>query len=211
MATSPSKQITDEVTSVSALVPSDPHPLPFAPDLVIRSFRLRRASGDLLVYGAPHVPPGGDFARWYLNHDHEAMFLPEEQPAPMFVHDADAVAQARATFTRRHTLHEDFEVIPTPGHTPGATAYLWDSGEQRLLFTGDTIYLRGDEWVAAVLESSDRGAYLESLELIRELDFDVLVPWAASADGPYVARTDEADRRRRGNAIIDRIWSGGDS
>ena len=62
----------------------------------------------------------------------------------------------RATFSRRHTLDDDFEVIPTPGHTSGATAYLWDTGEDRLLFTGDTIYLRDGEWVAAMLESSDR-------------------------------------------------------
>ena len=51
-------------------------------------------------------------------------------------------ARIRATFSRRHMLDEDFEVIPTPGHTSGATAFLWDSGEHRILFTGDTIYLR---------------------------------------------------------------------
>jgi len=118
---------------------------------------------------------------------------------------------ARATFSRRHVLDDDLEVIPTPGHTPGATAYLWTTNGSRLLFTGDTIYLRDGEWVAAVLDSSDRGAYLESLELIRDLDFDLLVPWAASKGQPYLARTDRDDTRRRVNAIIDRIWSGADS
>ena len=111
----------------------------------------------------------------------------------------------RGTFTRRHVLDEDFEVIPTPGHTPGATAYLWDTGEHRLLFTGDTIYLRDGEWVAALLDSSDRDAYLDSLELIGELDFDVLVPWAATAGDPYVAMTDRRDARRRIDAIRDRL------
>ena len=47
---------------------------------------------------------------------------------------------------------DDFEVIPIPGHTSGATAYLWDGGGHRCLFTGDTLYLREGEWVAAVLE-----------------------------------------------------------
>jgi glyoxylase-like metal-dependent hydrolase (beta-lactamase superfamily II) len=103
-------------------------------------------------------------------------------------------------------LDDDFEVIPTPGHSPGATAYLWDDGERRYLFTGDTILLRDGEWVAAVLDSSDRGAYLESLALLRDLDFDVLVPWAAA--GPHYALTDAADARRRIGAIIDRVWSG---
>jgi glyoxylase-like metal-dependent hydrolase (beta-lactamase superfamily II) len=102
-------------------------------------------------------------------------------------------------------LDDDFEVIPTPGHTPGATAYLWDTGSRRVLFTGDTIMLRDGEWVAAVLDSSDRGAYLESLALIRELDFDVLVPWVSTANGPFHAFTDAAETRRRVDAIVERI------
>ena len=32
-----------------------------------------------------------------------------------------------------------------------------------------------------VLQSSDRASYIESLGLIKELYFDVLVPWAATA------------------------------
>ena len=58
-----------------------------------------------------------------------------------------------------------------PGHTPGSTAYLWDSGTHRFLFTADSLYLGGDgRWRAAVLESSDREQYVRSLELLRELD-----------------------------------------
>ena len=45
-----------------------------------------------------------------------------------------------------------------------------------------------------MLDSSDRAAYLDSLELIRELDFDVLVPWAATAGDPYHAVTSTATR-----------------
>ena len=101
-----------------------------------------------------------------------------------------------------HALDDDFEVIPMPGHTPGSTAYLWQSGEHRFLFTADTIVLRDGDWRAAVLPTSDRAAYLESLALLRELDFDVLVPWIAA--GPYSAMTDGADARRRIDAIIDR-------
>ena len=101
-------------------------------------------------------------------------------------------------------------MIPTPGHTSGATAYLWDSGENRLLFTGDTIYINEGEWVAAVLESSDRALYIESLELIRELDFDLLVPWAATGGGPFYAHTDRDDARRRIDAILERVRRGQD-
>jgi glyoxylase-like metal-dependent hydrolase (beta-lactamase superfamily II) len=105
---------------------------------------------------------------------------------------------------------DDFEAIPIPGHTAGATAYLWDSGRHRCLFTGDSLYLREGEWVAAVLESSDRGAYIESLELIGDLDFDVLVPWAATAGRPFHAVTDRTDAGRRIDAVLERLRRGED-
>ena len=98
------------------------------------------------------------------------------------------------TFSDRAVLDGDFELIPTPGHTPGATAFLWHADDQRLLFTGDSVYLRDGEWVAAMLEgSSDRAAYIESLELLRGLEFDVLVPWGASGD--VLLRTHRPRRR----------------
>jgi hypothetical protein len=201
---------------------SAPEPLPFAPALDIRAFLLERERGNILVYSttklaaeAAVIDELGGISRQYLNHRHEAIFASDWVTAPLFVHRADGRSVAartpgRATFSRRHPLDDDFEVIPTPGHTPGATAYLWENGAHRLLFTGDTIYLDDGEWVAAVLSSSDRAAYLESLELIRELDFDVLVPWAATRGGPYLAFTDADDARRRIDAILDRVRAGAD-
>jgi glyoxylase-like metal-dependent hydrolase (beta-lactamase superfamily II) len=202
-------------TLLPGLDATAPAGLPFAPSLHIRAFVLRRAAGDVAIYSAPGAGPAvlGSPARAYLNHAHDAALGADLPGVPLFVHEADArevarTRHVRATFSRRHTLDDDLEVIPAPGHTPGASAYLWDAGGQRLLFTGDTIYLRDGEWVAAVLASSDRTRYLESLELIRELDFDVLVPWAASAgDAPY-AETSRADARRRVGTILDRVRRG---
>jgi Metallo-beta-lactamase superfamily len=195
---------------------STPQALPFAPSLEVRAFVLDRPDGRVLVYSNDTLADPEGVTRWYLNHSHEAMFVSGAVSAPLFVHErerpaVEGKAHVRATFSRRHTLDDDFEVIPTPGHTPGATAYLWDSGEHRFLFTGDTIFLSHGEWVAAVLDSSDRAAYLDSLELIRELDFDVLVPWAASAGEPWYAVTSRADARRRIDAIIERVRAGADS
>jgi glyoxylase-like metal-dependent hydrolase (beta-lactamase superfamily II) len=204
------------------LYASTPGTLSFAPEQRIRAFLLPRERGNLLIYGAPSVARDaaaiaerGGIARVYLNHKHEAQFGGDAPDAPLFVHtgDRDAVARhrtVRAAFSTRHMLDDDFEVIPTPGHTPGATAYLWSGGEHRYLFTGDTIYLDRGEWVAALLGSSDRERYLESLELIRGLDFDVLVPWAATVDLPYTAATDARDTRRRIDAIIKRVRQGAD-
>jgi hypothetical protein len=214
--------LPEAADAIPRLFATAAEPLPFAPSLHIRAFLLQRAHGNLLVYStkgierdAVAIDERGGIARQYLNHGHEAMFASEWVDAPLFVHEADrdSVAKAydvRGTFSKRHMLDEDFEVIPTPGHTPGATAYLWDSGEHRVLFTGDTLYLSDGEWVAAVLESSDRDRYIESLELIRGLDFDVLVPWAATAGQPYVAHTDGADARRRIDSILKRVRAGSD-
>ena len=44
--------------------------------------------------------------------------------------------------------------------------------------------------------------------MIRELDFDLLVPWAASAGEPYHAVTSRADAQRRIDAIIERLRRG---
>jgi glyoxylase-like metal-dependent hydrolase (beta-lactamase superfamily II) len=196
-------------------------PLPFAPTLHVRAFLLERPQGNIIIYDAPGLAGEasalaelGGVERQYLGHAHEAALGTGLPGVPLFVHAGDRAAveehrHVRASFSARHTFEDDLEVIPIPGHTPGATAYLWDAGGHRMLFTGDTVYLDDGEWVAAVLRSSDRAAYVESLALLRELDFDVLVPWAARADGPYHAVTSNRGARRRLDAIIDRIWRAG--
>jgi glyoxylase-like metal-dependent hydrolase (beta-lactamase superfamily II) len=196
-------------SAIPGLRASAASPMPFAPRLEIRAFVLERAAGDIAIYSAPEADVSG-VARHYLNHGHEAMFPPATGGAPLFVHEADRrlvepAMPLRATFSRRHTLDGDLEIIPTPGHTPGATAFLWDAGGHRALFTGDTLFLDGGEWVTAVLDSSDPVAYAESLELIRGLEFDVLVPWAASRGGPHLAFTDRQDTRRRIDALLARL------
>jgi glyoxylase-like metal-dependent hydrolase (beta-lactamase superfamily II) len=205
---------------LDGLYATAPEPLPFARSLRVRAFLLEREHGNLLVYTGPGLDAYdealaalGGVVRHYLNHGHEAMFLPESSVAPVFVHEADSGSLARRkarveTFSDLHALDDDFEVIPTPGHTPGATAYVWKRGARRLLFTGDTLYLRDGEWVPGVLDSSDRRAFVASLELIRELDFEVLVPWAAGAGEQPYAVTDEADARRRIDAVLARIRDG---
>ena len=210
-------------TLLGRLHASTPEPLPFAPSLSIRAFLLQRDRGNLLVYSAtgleadaPEIEALGGISRHYLNHRHEAMFASSWVSAPLIVHEQESASvdgsyTVRGTFSKRHRLDDDFEVIPTPGHTSGATAFLWDSGDHRMLFTGDTLYIRDGEWVAAVLDSSDRSSYIESLELIRELDFDVLVPWAAGAGQPYHALTESAGARRRIDAVLERVRAGGEN
>jgi glyoxylase-like metal-dependent hydrolase (beta-lactamase superfamily II) len=209
-------------TILPNLYATRPDPISFAPTLGMRAFLLRRDAGNLLIYSAPSAAENvdaierlGGVSRQYIAHWHEAPVGEVEAVAaatgaPAFAHERDAERAALEPFPEG-PVGDDFELIPIPGHTPGSTAFLWDSGEHRVLFTGDSIYLRDGEWVAAVLDSSDRDAYVESLERLRELDFDVLVPWAASSDRPAHALTDREDARRRIGAIIERIRSGSDS
>src|SRR5919106_4879811 len=214
-------------TVIPGLHASTPQALSFAPSTHVRAFLVQRPEGNLLIYSAETVAADaraieelGGISRHYLNHWHEAAFGGGDQiasafSAPLFCHENERqsvseTSTVAGTFSARHTQGDDFEVVPIPGHTSGATAYLWDSGGHRCLFIGDTLYLREGEWVAAVLESSDRASYVESLELIKELDFDLLVPWAATAGQPLQAVTDNADTRRRIDAILARLGRGDD-
>lgn len=216
--------VIDTDRQVDRLHATTPFPLPFAPSLHARAFLLERDAGNLLLYSTgaldsdvADLEARGGVERQYLNHWHELLFglAPESLGARLVHHEAETDQVRKrgghgVTFSRRFTLDGDFEAIPIPGHTPGATAYLWDNGEERLLFSGDSVFIEDGEWIGALLESSDRDAYLASLALLRDLDFDVLVPWATTGAGPYLHRVGPAERRDRINAIIDRIEKGAD-
>ena len=199
---------------------TEAQPLPFDTSLAIRRFLLERDAGNMLLYGGgtpladvQEIEHRGGVVRRYLNHRHETAFGCGRIRAPLVVHAAERDAVARtcdvaAAFTKRHKPAGDLEVIPTPGHTPGATSFLWDNGEHRMLFTGDTVYLRDGEWVAALLGSSDREAYAASLEIMRDLDFDVLVPWAATRGDEAYSVVSNAEARRRLDGILTRLRAG---
>lgn len=143
------------------------------------------------------------------------MYGEPDLDVPVFVHERDRAETARSmhvtgVFTGRQMIDDDLEVIPTPGHTPGTTSYLWDNGSHRFLFTGDFIWLDHGEWKAVVLDSSLRTAYLHSLALVRELDFDVLVPWGTTEGDPCFSLVDKDGMRARVDAITARVEVGGD-
>jgi hypothetical protein len=208
-------------TVLSGLHASEPEQLGFGPALEIRAFLLERAEGNLLLYRsaalkrqAEVIDDLGGISRQYLNHWHEAAptcdWVAETFGAPLLCHADDEAKVSEAcnvseTFAERHIVGDDFEVIPTPGHTPGATIFRWETGEHRCLFTGDTLFFPSGEWVAAVLESSDRERYIESLELIRGLDFDVVVPSITGAGRPYHAVVERSEAARRIDGILERL------
>lgn len=210
---------------IPGLYASAPEPLGFGPSLEIRAFLLQREGGNLLVYRSKMLEPDtqavndlGGISRQYLNHHHEASpacdWVANTFGAPLHVHEEDASEVSKAcnvdeTFSERHKLGEDFEVVPIPGHTSGATAFLWNSGQHRILFTGDTFFFSWGAWRAAVLDGvSDRQRYIESLELIRTLDFDLVVPGIATAGEPYYEFVEKAEAEQRIDEILQRVRLG---
>ncbi len=63
-----------------------------------------------------------------------------------------------------------FELIHTPGHTPGQIAV--HVPEERVVFTGDTVFSECQTW----LMTSDVDQWIEALETIGRLDVDMVVP-----------------------------------
>ncbi|AWB92473.1 MBL fold metallo-hydrolase [Aeromicrobium chenweiae] len=207
-------------TPIEGLRATPPSRLPYQHDVLLRTFVLERPAGNVLVYNSPGITTAaheiqalGGAARLLINHSHEAMYGTPGIEVPAYVHDRDHDETARSmsvagTFAERHVIDNDLEAIPTPGHTAGTTSFLWDNGRHRHLFTGDFIWIEHGEWKAVVLDDRLRGAYLDSLALVRDLDFDVLVPWGTTEGDPCFAVADRAEIRERIDAIIARVESG---
>ena len=95
--------------------------------------------------------------------------------------------RAQIVFTGDVTLHvgdHTFNLLQTPGHTPGQIAV--HVPEERVVFTGDTVFSEVQTWVMA----SDVDEWIEALNTISRLDVDHVVP----GHGPV---TDLATCRRR--------------
>ncbi len=85
----------------------------------------------------------------------------------------------------QHNLYDDLEVIPTPGHTPGAISYLWTAGEYKVLFIGDTVVPIDEEWEIWVTKPN-RSKMLETMELLKKLDFNYMAVNSFAVTGDKV-------------------------
>jgi glyoxylase-like metal-dependent hydrolase (beta-lactamase superfamily II) len=196
--------------------------LPYQHNVQLRSYVLQRPEGNVVIYNSPGVSEAapairrlGPPTRLLVTHAHEAMYGQPGLDVDVWMHRADraevgATLDVTGVFDRREQLGSDLEVIPTPGHTAGTCCYLWNDGTHRFLFTGDFIWIEEGEWKAVVLDPALRNAYLDSLALVRDLDFDVLVPWGVTeGDLPAWHVHSDSDRRNRIDRIIERVAAGG--
>lgn len=205
-------------STISGLSGTPTAPLPFLGGVVVRAFVLQRPQGNTIVYNAPGISEAADEIRGsgrperlLLNHHHEAMYGAPSLDVPVFIHEADRARvdlPIAGTFSERHMIDDDLEAIPTPGHTPGATMFLWDNGAHRFLFSGDSLWVQGGEWKAVLLGDSDRAAYLDSLALLKAVDFDVLVPWGVEVGEPYGYAVTREEAAANLDKIIARLKAG---
>jgi len=209
-------------TPFDGLLSTPPSRLPYQHNVLLRSYVLQRTGGSVIVYNSPGVSEAasaieqlGPPDRLLVNHAHEAMYGQPDLDIEVWIHRADRqevgkTLQIAGTFDQRQRIGSDIEVIPTPGHTPGTCSFLWDTGEHRFLFTGDFIWVENGEWKAVVLNPALRDQYLSSLALVRDIDFDVLVPWGVTEGDSLVWLVDSPeDRRRRLDLIVERVSAGG--
>ena len=81
--------------------------------------------------------------------------------------------RAKITFTGDCVLHvgsHTFNLIWTPGHTPGQIAV--HVPQERVVFTGDTVFSEVQTWVMA----SDVDQWIEALNTISRLDVEHVIP-----------------------------------
>lgn len=91
-----------------------------------------------------------------------------------------------------HVGGRTFQLIHTPGHTPGQVAVYVP--EERVVFTGDTVFSECQTW----LMTSDVDQWVRALEVVRGLDVDHVVP----GHGPVTTKDYLATQR---SVLLD--WS----
>ncbi len=65
-----------------------------------------------------------------------------------------------------------FQVIPTPGHSPGSVCLYWD--EKKVLISGDTVFYMGVG--RTDFQGGDIDALSDSVERLSKLDVEYLIP-----------------------------------
>jgi glyoxylase-like metal-dependent hydrolase (beta-lactamase superfamily II) len=105
----------------------------------------------------------------------------------------------------------EIRVLSTPGHTADSVCFLVECGDERVVFTGDTMLGRGTTVVA--WPDGDLGAYLASLATLTAYEQTLMLPGhgPARADCAAVAREYLAHREQRLAQVRAAVAAGADS
>jgi cyclase len=113
--------------------------------------------------------------------------------------------RAQITFTGNVTLHvgdHTFHLIHTPGHTPGQIAVYVP--EERVVFTGDTVFNDVQTWVMA----SDVDQWIAALNTISRLDVDKVVPGHGAVTDLKYLQTQKAVLLEWKSRVADAVAKG---
>ena len=115
--------------------------------------------------------------------------------------------KATIVFTGDLTLRvgdHTFNLLHTPGHTPGQVAV--HVPEERVVFTGDTVFCECQTW----LMTSNVDQWIDSLDRIRALDVDYVIPGHGPVTTPRYLNTQRAnllDWKAAVAAAVAKGWS----
>ncbi|HXZ68996.1 MAG TPA: MBL fold metallo-hydrolase, partial [Alphaproteobacteria bacterium] len=110
--------------------------------------------------------------------------------------DVAKSVKAMRTFPfKRHKLEPDFEVIPAPGHRPGACCFLLTLKDSKVLFSGDVVFTDGKTG-QAFPKSGWMKQMLATLDMLAGLDFDLLVCNGRASDPSCSVKLSTAAKRK---------------
>ncbi|MFC7342858.1 MBL fold metallo-hydrolase [Saccharopolyspora griseoalba] len=170
-----------------------------APGLNTRAYLWSGPDGNVLFYNtslpAEHdaLAELGGVDHQYLSHQDEIgpslRAIKERFGSALHISATEAPLAGKTcavdgTFDRQQSEH-GFEVIPTPGHTPGSACFLVPSADGKTyLFTGDTIVRAAEgNWFAGYLPGhSDRDSLAATLRQLSALTPDVVISSAFAGE-----------------------------
>lgn len=176
------------------------------PTLMMHGFLLRHPKGNLLISrieadsDIETIKGFGGATRHYITHWHEAsasinkirlklksQFWCHELAAP----EVSLFAIPDKTFSEDTFHFEDFQIIHTPGHTPGSTIFLYKSlYGKTYLFIGDTICFMEGKWGIVIVDESNVEDLRDTFEVLHTLKPDVVLMGVTVDELAYVEVTE---------------------
>lgn len=83
------------------------------------------------------------------------------------------VKEVRQIPFERQEICDGVEMLPTPGHRPGAASYLVQQHGKKILFVGDSIWHNGTDWECLV-NKRNINVMVQTLEFLKKVDFDAM-------------------------------------
>jgi hypothetical protein len=186
--------------------------------LVLPDMRLLFHGPDRVDFYKQHAAffaEHGGIDRQVMNHGADASpactYVEKSYGAPIYIHADDVEHAIRkrkgpvsGSFSENHSLANDLDAIPLPGHTPGFTVFLWKTPGTRYLISGDIIYEDPQGWTAFLGEGlHEIGA--RSLKRLGEIDCDVLLPNESAGENTPPIRFGTSERKAIVHDVVRRV------